>query len=613
MALARLMDIFKSWRNGAWDRAYSTFAIATFVIANLAVGGLLAGIAYKNNALYESTALREGANLLESFDKSLTTLLDRQYIAQNILAAEYERAMNQGAVDPAHLKRTIGLLSADVAGEGPVFPLFVFDSEGNLVASTLMGNGPGHSVARKEYFMAMKNDAKVQRYFTPIVYGNNSGQYGIISARRVNRPDGSFGGVVTSQMTGTAAASLFKSVQLADDDMLYVGDSRDFVILARVPGLSSRLPFGHQTKSPAPGEIVDLIAKGAKSGHAVTSDTIDHRKRTVAFKIQPDAPLLVIVGIGQESHFAPWRAQVLTSIGVFACFALFSSAALYAALRYKSLSAKAILEAQSIHEDLHRQFQRRTEELDDATKVAREAQASMLENERLASLGAMSAGVAHELNTPLGNSLLSASSIVDAARGLQADLADPSKQIRKSDLTVKLDKIAALADMQAQSIGRAADLVRSFKQLAVDQASGRRRVFDLRDTLAGLVASFQPAMSRASAKLFIDMDVPESLACDSYPGALCQIATNMIQNAMRHAFEDREEGIIHIAARAFVDAGGMARARVSFSDDGVGMRPEIHARAFERFVTTKAASGGSGVGLSLSKGLAKMCLVDRSR
>jgi len=137
----------------------------------------------------------------------------------------------------------------------------------------------------------------------------------------------------------------------------------------------------------------------------------------------------------------------------------------------------------------------------------------------------------------------------------------------------------------------------NFKLVAADQTSERRRRFDLKNTVEGVVAALRPRLAHVPQKL--ELELPDDIELDSYPGPLEQVITNFINNALLHAFDDRSDGHMRLSAQT-LDA---EHVRIVFSDDGNGMAPEIMQRAFEPFFSTRVGHGGTGLGLYIVRNL----------
>jgi len=221
-----------------------------------------------------------------------------------------------------------------------------------------------------------------------------------------------------------------------------------------------------------------------------------------------------------------------------------------------------------------------------------EAQSQLVSQEKLAALGALMAGVAHELNTPIGNSLLIASTLEQKTEELETALKGPG--LRKSELLSYIDDARRASALVMRGLHSAADLVSSFKQVAVDRTTEQRRVFNLHQVTHEIVATVMNRIRKDHHS--IAFEVPESIALDSYPGPFGQVVTNLINNALLHGFDGREAGQMRLVA----STPAPGRVLIAFSDDGDGIAPEHLGRIFDPFFTTKLGQGGSGLGLSIS-------------
>jgi signal transduction histidine kinase len=255
-----------------------------------------------------------------------------------------------------------------------------------------------------------------------------------------------------------------------------------------------------------------------------------------------------------------------------------------------------------LNADLEQRVAERTQDLATANAALRtsmhdlqQTRDDLMRNERLASLGGLVAGVAHELNTPLGNGLLAISTLRDELALFKRSLADG---MRKSAFDRLLDSVETASDIAGRNIGRAADLVTSFKQVAVDQTSGQRRVFDLKEVVTELVRSLQPTLARTPFKLHVH--IADGLRMDSYPGSLGQIVSNLVNNAVLHGFDGRDQGNITIRARA-LDA---QQILLTVHDDGNGIPASIQGRVFDPFFTSRMGRGGTGLGLNIAHSIA---------
>jgi len=220
------------------------------------------------------------------------------------------------------------------------------------------------------------------------------------------------------------------------------------------------------------------------------------------------------------------------------------------------------------------------------------AQQNLIDAERLAALGGLVAGVAHEVNNPIGISLTVASSFARRTEMFEAELKSGGG-LRRSQLEEFVRTSRDAAQQLVANLHRAGELIQSFKQVAVDRSHAERRQFSLGEATDQIIASLRPVMKRAPIELTVD--VPEGLLIDGYPGSYGQILTNLFLNAVNHAFADGRSGTISIAARA----RGQEDIEISFADDGAGMTPDVQRQAFDPFFTTRRNEGGTGLGLHI--------------
>ena len=254
---------------------------------------------------------------------------------------------------------------------------------------------------------------------------------------------------------------------------------------------------------------------------------------------------------------------------------------------------------QALNQDLEQRVAQRTEALQQANATLAQTvehltttRSELVRAEKMAALGSLVAGVAHELNTPLGNSLMAVSTLRDEVRQFRDGLA---QGLRRSALEGLLDSVDQATRISSRNLERAAELVTSFKQVAVDQTSSQRRRFELNELVAEIVLTLKPSFHRLPYE--IEVQVPPGLLLDSYPGPLGQVLTNLITNAITHGFDGREQGRIRIVAEASRHGDGVM---LRVEDDGVGIAPELIQRIFDPFVTTRMGRGGTGLGLNIA-------------
>ncbi len=215
----------------------------------------------------------------------------------------------------------------------------------------------------------------------------------------------------------------------------------------------------------------------------------------------------------------------------------------------------------------------------------------LVRSEKLAALGSLVAGVAHELNTPIGNGLMASTTLADHLKVFQMDMAE--KGLRRSKFETFLDSVKTAVDISIRSLRRSAELVTSFKQLAVDRTSANRRRFKPGEVIDDVLCVLRPTLNRTPYQIETAIHCDQTM--DSFPGALGQVLTNLINNAVIHGFDGRAHGLIQILLNPA--APGYIELRIR--DDGVGIPSASLPRIFDPFFTTKLGQGGSGLGLHI--------------
>jgi signal transduction histidine kinase len=231
------------------------------------------------------------------------------------------------------------------------------------------------------------------------------------------------------------------------------------------------------------------------------------------------------------------------------------------------------------------------ENAEDALRELQDAQRSLIEAEKFAALGGLVAGVAHEVNNPVGISLTVASSFARRCAQFSEEISEGA--VRRSKLEEFVAGSHEAAKQLVTNLNRAADLIQSFKQVAVDRSDAERRVFNLREATAQMMVSLRPALKHSL--IWLSVDVPAEISLKSYPGPYGQVLTNLVLNALAHAFPDKRAGTLRLVARKI----GTDQVEIDFADDGVGMSEEVQRRAFEPFFTTRRNRGGTGLGLHI--------------
>lgn len=225
-------------------------------------------------------------------------------------------------------------------------------------------------------------------------------------------------------------------------------------------------------------------------------------------------------------------------------------------------------------------------------KDLRDTRADLTLSAHLAALGELVAGVAHEVNTPMANSLLMAGALGEYTGKISAKLKVGS--ITRADLISFVERAEEASALIFRNLTTAGELLTNFKQVAVDQASSQRRRYNLRQVCCEIIASMKNKLAKSGHR--IDLDIPDDIVMDGFPGPFEQVVANFINNALLHGFDGRSNGKMKLSA----SQPEQGRVLIEFSDDGDGIAEENRGRIYEQFFTTKLGQGGSGLGLNIS-------------
>lgn len=269
-------------------------------------------------------------------------------------------------------------------------------------------------------------------------------------------------------------------------------------------------------------------------------------------------------------------------------------------------------ELKHANDTLEQRVDERTEEYECANFALRETieqleytRIELMKSETLAALGAMVAGVAHELNTPLGNNKLATTTLLIRITEMESRIREG--KLTRSQILSFIDEGKDILDLASRSVERAIDLITSFKKVAIDQASQRRRRFDLAGLIEEILTTTRLGFKHIPLQLI--NNVPPGIEIDSYPGPLEQIVSNVINNSILHGFEGRDRGCITIAAHHENSASSdTPHIALTLADDGVGISADNLNRVFAPFFTTRLGQGGSGLGLHIAYRIATAVL-----
>lgn len=257
-------------------------------------------------------------------------------------------------------------------------------------------------------------------------------------------------------------------------------------------------------------------------------------------------------------------------------------------IAYEDISSNYQMQAQlrELNRTLEERVERRTfdltqanTKLEETLKSLEKAQQDLIQSEKLAALGSLVAGVAHELNTPIGNALMSSTTLGNDLENLGEAL---QEGLRRSSLELFLNEGGQSLAILQRNLERASGLISSFRQVAVDRTTSQLREFNLHQVLVEAITLLQPLLRNTNYQILID--VPEDLEITSYPGPLGQVITNLIQNALIHAFEKQEEGLIKLKAAC---KGDEQLVELSVQDNGAGMSKALQKKPLTLFLPLK--------------------------
>lgn len=243
-----------------------------------------------------------------------------------------------------------------------------------------------------------------------------------------------------------------------------------------------------------------------------------------------------------------------------------------------------------INEQLEQKINERTDTLQNALRNLNHTQAKLIESEKLASLGRLVSGLAHEINTPLGIAVTSASHCANELKRVQQLYRD--EQLDEQQFAQFLSGIDDGLGLINNNLNRAATLVQNFKLSGAIHTANEEEQFELRDCIELTLKSLQPLLKKNQVQCLLGPCAP--IQINSYPGAIAQIITNLITNSIHHAFAEHSEKQIHIRLDETADW-----VTIYFADNGCGIADAIRPKIFEPFFTTARRTGGSGLGLSI--------------
>ena len=274
-------------------------------------------------------------------------------------------------------------------------------------------------------------------------------------------------------------------------------------------------------------------------------------------------------------------------LAVFLAINLFVYILLYSIKKSKNSTEEML---RTLNDELENRVQERTQKLEDSFRELEKTQEYLIQTEKMASLGSLVAGISHEINTPIGLGITSMTHFISQTQKLKERY--EKEEMEQEDFENYIQNTDQLAQVTYENLKRAAELVKSFKQISIDQTSERQREFNLQEYTDETLISLQSKIKRTNVK--VEVHSPKTLNIYSYPGAFSQIITNLVMNSLIHAYSAKESGLITLNFEL-----EKSNLLFTYTDDGKGISQEHIGQIFDPFFTTNRAHGGSGLGLNI--------------
>ncbi|WP_019644391.1 PAS-domain containing protein [Novispirillum itersonii] len=318
------------------------------------------------------------------------------------------------------------------------------------------------------------------------------------------------------------------------------------------------------------------------------ADPAQAERSVTEIYVNPADRQRLVSRLGDDGAIKDFEVELKTADGRRMWALLSASLMTYRGQAAILVASNDISERKRLEGDL----ERARDEAEAALRTLKSTQKSLIEAEKMASLGGLVAGVAHEINTPVGIVVTTTTHLQEKVKAIRT-LFDEGR-IRKQDFADFLGVADNATTLLLSNSLRAANLIQSFKQVAVDQTCEERRQFDLRAYVQEVLVSLGPKLKRTP--YVVTLDCPEGILMDSYPGPFAQVLTNLVVNSLQHGFDGRDSGQIHMIARREPGSGSVV---LTYRDDGVGIPAANLTRIFDPFFTTKRGQGGSGLGMNI--------------
>lgn len=548
------------------------------------------GLYYKIQAEKEleiDNAYKQSANLVRTIEEH--TLRTIKGVDQKLIFLKFQYEKEGASIDiPQYIRE--GMLDIQ-----PLVLLSVINENGDLVVSSQVPFVPSNMNDR-EHFLVHKFDEAQGLFISKPVLGRSSGRWAIQLTRRINKPDGSFGGVAVASVDPYYFAEFYKQVDLGDNSVISLVGHDDGII--RVRESNSNLMIGSNVQdSPLMHQLLD-----SPVGNFTTASPIDGDVRIYSYRALREYPLVVMVGMDEKAVLYDLHRRIADYYragGLFTAVVIaFISLLLHISARRKSYEE----ELREARDSLENEVQRRTQEL--------------IRQEKMAGIGQLAAGVAHEINNPLGFISINIETlgqyfavmgnVLGQYRGLctklsaldsqpiKGELEQINDSEQKQDLDYILGDFPALLEDTVQGLERISKIVKGMRFFS---RSSQRQDFEEYDLSEGLESTLLVAQNEYKHCAKLEKNVGFIPHIEAIGGKINQVLLNLIINAAQaiKAKECDETGVIIITT--WYDADSVY---CSVEDNGVGIAEQNLAHIFDPFFTTKPAGQGTGMGLSIS-------------
>ena len=557
--------------------------------------------------LEKSSAIKETKNFARTFEEHTLRTIRGADQTVLFLKSEYERE-GQAIDIPGYVKE--GRFSSQ-----PFVLMGVIDEKGLFAISNQVPFVPSNLSDREHFLVHVAKDSK-QLFISKPVLGRSSGKWSIQMTRRINKPDGSFGGVVVISVDPLYFTEFYKELDLGpNSSVTLIGSDR--IVRARQAGQNSEV--GQDVRN---SEFSELLEKSA-DGSFISRSAIDGVKRIYSFRSMKDYPLTVLVGVDEQAYYESLneRVQGYYIVAGLVTFAIlvFTLGMLYAIRRKQSaeIALKDMLDSLEEQVDERtKELKRKNTELESAYSDLQSAQSQVIHQEKMASIGQLAAGVAHEINNPLGFTISNFETLkkylakivdvlsayrafrcevmeMDTAR-LQQKTEEIATLERQNKVEYILNDINTLFCETQDGLTRVGDIVKALRMFSRIDKQGAREDYDLNE---GVRNSLIVARNEIKYIAEIREELAEIPLVSAIGGQINQVLLNLILNA---AYAIKEKGLPElglITVRTYLTDGTVC---CSIQDNGKGIPAEIQKDIFNPFFTTKPVGQGTGLGLSIS-------------